>query len=114
MTESLEPIIKKLNIGNYKRHILFCGGPKCCAEDDGEKVWMHLKERSKELANNGVAIFRTKVKCLRICQQGPIALVYPEGTWYRCVDKQMCDRIIDEHLIQGKPVEDAVIARNPL
>ncbi len=112
--EDLASRLKNIHIGSYKRHIFFCGGPKCCQEDLGEDVWTHLKARTRDLQAQGVNVARTRVLCLRICQQGPIALVYPEGTWYKLVDKAGCERIITEHLLGDKPVEDLLLVSNPL
>jgi len=105
--------IAKHKIGSYSRHIFFCAGPSCCDEKDGQKVWEHLKG---ELAvkDPEKKIFRTKSTCLRICKSGPIALVYPEGTWYGGVGKKQLDQIIDQHLLGGEPVLDLIIAQNPL
>ena len=105
--------IAKHNIGIYGRHIFFCAGPSCCDEDDGQKVWEHLKGELAE-KDPEKKIFRTKAACLRICKSGPIALVYPEGTWYGNVGKKQLDKIIEQHLIGGEPVEELMIAVNPL
>jgi (2Fe-2S) ferredoxin len=59
-------------------------------------------------------VLRTKVDCLRVCEQGPIAVVYPEGTWYRELDRAAMDRIVEEHLIGGRPVPDLMFAAGPL
>ena len=106
--------VAQMNIGGYRRHLLLCTGPKCCSEEQGYAVWGYLKRRLKELGLVDGSVYRSKVGCLRICQQGPIALVYPDGVWYRLVDETVCERIIQEHLIGGMEVEDYIFARNPL
>ncbi len=105
----------KLNLTGYGRHIMLCGGPKCCREEDGDRVWSFLKDRLSELglsAKENASVFRTRAKCLRVCCDGPIAVVYPEGTWYRYVDERALERIIQSHLIEGKPVDEFLFARN--
>jgi len=105
--------IEKHKIGSYCRHIFFCAGPSCCDEGVGQNVWDHLKSELAE-KDPEKKIFRTKTSCLRICKSGPIALVYPEGTWYGNVGKKQMNQIIDQHLIGGKPVEELVLAVNSL
>lgn len=106
--------VAKLNIGNYKRHILICTETKCDPAGHGIEVWNYLKDRLKELGLSENEVFRSKVGCLRICCEGPIALVYPEGTWYGKVDIQRCEEIIQKHLIGGNPIEEYAFASNPL
>jgi (2Fe-2S) ferredoxin len=114
--EELRAAAEKMGIGGYQRHVFLCTGPTCCMPEAGQAAWEMLKNQIREhgLGTGPNACYRTKVGCLRICCHGPTMVVYPEGTWYHGMTAERIPRFVREHLIDGRPVEEWMFARNAL
>lgn len=105
-----------LKIAEVRRHIFLCADqtkPKCCTREEGIEAWDYLKRRLGELGLLD-RVYRTRANCLRICEDGPIAVVYPEGVWYYRMNPERLERVIREHVIGGLVVGEFAFAHSPV
>ncbi len=119
----LTTCVKALGLAQIQRHLFICADQtvaKCCDKDLSLKAWDYLKRRLKELkldaptADRPTCIFRTKANCLRVCQKGPILVVYPDGVWYHSATPEVIERIIQEHLLNNQIVQEFAFLTHPL
>ena len=110
-SRKLEKALTKARVRTAKRHLFLCLGPDCCQASEGQATWDYIKERTKDL---DLDLMRTKALCFRICDSGPWLVIYPEGIWYAKVTPPRFERILQEHLLGGTPVDEWVVAQNAL
>ena len=120
---NLTKCVESLGLAQIQRHVFICADqtkPLCCSKEAGLAAWNHLKSRLKELKLDAPTIerpnciFRTKANCLRVCDQGPIMVIYPDGVWYRATSPEIIDRIIQKHLIENEIVQEYAFLTHPL
>ena len=123
LSELLKKNIQTLALEKIQRHLFLCCDqtkPKCCDKAVSLEAWDYLKRRLQELGldksseTSPTCIFRTKANCLRVCTEGPILLVYPDGVWYRQATPEVIERILQEHIICNQIVEDYAFLIHPL
>jgi (2Fe-2S) ferredoxin len=121
--DALQACVKALGLAQIQRHVFICAdqtNPKCCDKADSLIAWDYLKRRLKQLhldqplPERQSCVFRTKANCLRVCQQGPILVVYPDGVWYRNATPDVIEQIIQQHLIGNQIVEEYAFLIHPL
>lgn len=123
ISESLQSCAEILGIPQIQRHVFLCADqtvPKCCDKAESLVAWDYLKKRLKELkldtptGDRPTCIFRTKANCLRVCQGGPILVVYPDGVWYHSASPEVIERIIQDHLLGNQVVQEYAFVTHPL
>ncbi len=135
--DRLQKIASAMSIGGIRRHIFLCAEqttPRCTSYEESSAAWKQLKAATKSLdlatappgwrgdfavdppdvEQGSGTVLRSKVDCLRVCEQGPIAVVYPDGVWYHSAEGEVLDRIIREHLVEGQVVGEYVFALDRL
>jgi (2Fe-2S) ferredoxin len=115
-TDILKTLAAQRKVSTARQHLLLCTAGKCASEEQANESWDYLKRRIRELNLLDVdsGVYRSKVDCLRICRQGPIMLSYPDGTWYHSCSPEVIEKILQEHVLNGNPVNDYSFANTSL
>ncbi len=111
MSTAIDKGFEKAGLAAARKHLFLCIGPDCCGISEGEALWETVKRRVKA---TGVPVMRTKAACFRICAGGPWLLVYPEGIWYGAVTPERFERILQQHIVGGIPVDEWISRINDL
>ena len=123
LDDSIQETVKKLALDKIQRHIFLCADqtkPKCCDKEIGLQSWEYLKNRLKELGLEqptpiqSSCVFRTKANCLRVCLDGPIMLIYPDGVWYRHATPEVIEKILQQHILNNQIVEEYAFLKHTL
>jgi len=114
MSDMQEVVLEKPKMMSYKRHLLVCVGPRCTEDGESQELFDMLGEKFKAagIDNGDLRVKRTRTHCFATCKSGPIVCVQPDGIWYYNVTEKNLDRIIEQHLVNGKPVEDLIYHRS--